>query len=113
MLPSFLTFFLGMQEEGIEDQRLLARVTQGLVVGVVLSGAFAAVFLVVGLVVSAGLRSFIDVVPWVAVAIGAGLAVLGVAMLAGRHVGLRAASRVEVPGGGPGDYPRVALFGAT
>ena len=112
MLPSFLTFFLGAKEEGFEHG-LLARVTQGLIVGTVLSGAFAGVFLIVGLIVSAGLRSLIDVVPWVAVVMGVGLAAVGVAILAGRHIGLRAASRVNVRDGGKGDYRRVAVFGAT
>lgn len=111
LLPSFLGFYLGADERPASEG-WLSRAIQGFSVGLVLSAAFSVVFIFTGLVVSAGLRSVISVVPWFAVAIGGALAVLGVAMLAGRHVGLWSASRVAVRGG-PGGYRRVAAFGAT
>lgn len=64
MLPSFLTFYLGAHEQDGASRSLLARVREGLTVGAVLSLAFGAVFVVVGLLVSAGLRTVIEVVPW-------------------------------------------------
>jgi len=79
----------------------------------VLSASFGGVFVVAGLAVSAGLRSFLALVPWLAVLIGAGLTVLGLMMLAGRHVGLVSAGRVRVGGNSVTGYRRVALFGAT
>lgn len=113
LLPSFLSFYLGANEEGIERDSVAARMRQGLLVGVVLSAAFGGVFVFAGLVVSAGMRAFIQLVPWLAVAIGAALLVLGLAMLAGRHIGLTAASRVRVAAQGERSYGRVALFGVT
>ncbi len=113
MLPSFLTFYLGAHEDDGDRQSLLARVRQGLVVGAVLSLSFGAVFVVAGLLVSAGLRTVIEIVPWVAVAVAVGLLGIGAAMLAGRHVGLTSASRVSVRTGARGGHRRVALFGVT
>ncbi len=110
LLPGFLGLYLGSPEE---DQPLLSRAAQGFLVGLVLSVSFGGVFVVAGLAVSAGLRSFLALVPWLAVLIGAGLTVLGLMMLAGRHVGLVAASRVRVGGNSAAGYRRVALFGAT
>lgn len=113
MLPSFLSFYLGAHEDDGQRQAVLARVRQGLTVGAVLSLAFGAVFVVAGLLVSAGLRTVIQIVPWVAVAVGVGLLAVGAAMLAGRHVGLMSASRVPVKATVQGGYGRVALFGVT
>lgn len=112
MLPSFLTFYLGAHENGDQDS-LLARARQGLTVGAVLSISFGAVFVVAGLLVSAGLRAVIEIVPWVAVAVALALLAVGAAMLAGRHVGLTSASRVGVTAGSRGGHRRVALFGVT
>lgn len=112
LLPGFLSLYIGGSEQG---EPLLARTAQGFVVGLVLSVSFGGVFVVAGLAVSAGLRPFLDLIPWLAALIGAGLVVLGLMMLAGRHVGLTPASRIHV-GVGVGStagYRRVALFGAT
>lgn len=111
MLPSFLAFYLGDGEGAAAERGLLARWGGGFAVGLVLSAAFASVFVVAGVVVSIGIRELLDVVPWVAAAIGAILLALGVAMLAGRHVGLTAADRVRVDRGASHGYRRVALFG--
>lgn len=113
MLPSFLAFYLGANEGGSGPRSLAARARQGFVVGSVLSASFGAVFLAAGLLVAAGLRFFIDFVPWLAVVIAAGLVALGVAMLLGRHIGLTTASRVRVGGGKAVGYRRVAAFGVT
>jgi len=47
------------------------------------------VFTVAGLLLAAGLRLIIGAVPWAAVAVGAGLVVLGALLLAGRKIGTR------------------------
>jgi cytochrome c-type biogenesis protein len=112
MLPSFLSLYLGSRDDA-PGGGVAARASQGFVVGVVLSAAFGGVFLIAGLVVSAGLRSFLDVVPWLATLIGAALAVVGVAMLAGRHVGLTGASRIGVQQDAGRGLRRVAVFGLT
>lgn len=111
MLPSFLSLYLGSSERA--PQGLAARATEGFVVGAVLSAAFGAVFLFTGLIVSAGLRSVLELVPWLATLIGLTLLIVGLAMLAGRHVGLNAASRIGVQQRSGDGLRRVAIFGIT
>jgi len=113
LLPGFLSFYLGGSEGEAVPTSVLGRARQGFAVGLVLSGAFSAVFIVTGLIVSAGLRSVLTAVPWVAFAVGLVLIGLGGAMLAGRHVSLLSTIRL-----GPGveqrtGYARVAAFGVA
>jgi cytochrome c-type biogenesis protein len=67
MLPAYLSYFIGL-EDGGEDAR--GSVARALVVGVAVSAGFLAVFGVAGLLITAGIRSFIDYLPWVAIVIG-------------------------------------------
>lgn len=110
MLPSFLSLYLGDGE--LQRRSLRRRATQGFAVGLALSAGFAGVLMFAGLLVAAGLREFLDVVPWMAAGIGVALVALGVAMLAGRHVGLFSASRVNPVAGERRGYRRAAVFGA-
>ncbi len=110
MLPAFLAYYVGDGEDGAEHQPLLARLGQGFSVGLAVSGGFAAVFTMSGLLVSLGLRSLVRAVPWAAVLIGGVLVVLGLALVAGRQVGLRVGKDL-----GPGQgrsYRRMVAFGA-
>lgn len=113
LLPGFLSLYLGGSEDEAAPTDTLSRARQGFAVGLVLSGAFSAVFVLTGLVVSAGLRSVVTAVPWVAYTIGLVLIALGGLMLAGRRVSLLSASRLQ-----PGieqrtGYARVAAFGVA
>lgn len=78
MLPAYLGYFLGGS-----DTRTQVRTS--LVAGSVAAG-FLVVFAVSGGLLSAGLRSVVDAIPWLAFAVGAGLVVVGVAQLAGRRL---------------------------
>ncbi len=111
MLPSFLSLYMGSSDSG--ERSLSVRGAQGFRIGLALTGGFASVFVVAGLIISAGLRSFVHVIPWVALVIAAGLVLLGLAMLLGAHVGLTPASRISVGERRADGYRRVALFGAT
>ncbi len=111
MLPSFLSLYLGERDTD-SSRGMPGRIGHGFLVGLVLSAAFGGVFILAGLLVSAGLRSFLSVVPWLATAIGGGLLIVGLAMVAGRHVGLTAAGRVGVRQQA-GGLERVAIFGLT
>ncbi|MCA1703342.1 MAG: cytochrome C biogenesis protein [Actinobacteria bacterium] len=91
----------------------MGRARQGFAVGLVLSGAFSAVFIVTGLVVSAGLRSVLAAVPWVASVIGLVLIALGAVMLAGRRVSLLSVSRLQPGVEQRTGYTRVAAFGVA
>lgn len=68
----------------------------------------------IGLFLTAGLRSLITVVLWLAVALGILRTVLGLGLLAGRHLPLRLPSRqTTLPGpDGTRGTGRVEAFGA-
>lgn len=93
LLPGFLSFYLAADDSDDAPADGLARARQGFAVGLVLSGSFSAVFIVTGLVVTAGLRQVLDALPWVAFAVGLLLTLLGLAMLAGRRISLLSAAR--------------------
>jgi cytochrome c-type biogenesis protein len=109
MLPAFLAFYLGEDDAGGGGRA--GRLSNGLAVGGAVSTGFAGVFTAAGLVVAAGLRSIIGYVPWVAVVIGAALVVVGLAMVAGRHVGVRLGERFRP--GQDRSYRRMVVFGAA
>lgn len=111
MLPAFLAYYLGDPDDEQRTPGLVARLGQGLAVGLAVSAGFAGVFTAAGLLVSVGLRSLVRFVPWLAVVIGAGLVVVGVAMVAGRQLRLPAGEWLR-PGQGRG-YRRIVVFGAA
>lgn len=89
MLPAFLSFYLGTDHQAHTDAPLAARLARALSVGTRVSASFLVVFGIAGLLITAGVRSFVDYVPWVAILIGLTLAGLGAAMLAGKTPYLR------------------------
>jgi cytochrome c-type biogenesis protein len=111
MLPGFIGMQLGTAEEA-GDRTVLSRCAQGLGIGLVLSGAFSAVLVLVGLGLAAGLRVLVDAIPWLVVVVGLGLLVAGVAMLTGHRLGLVIASRIHPATSTQHGYTRVAGFGA-
>ena len=110
MLPAFLAFYLG-DEEGPRPGLGPGRIADGLAVGAAVSAGFAGVFMTAGLIVSAGLRSLVGYVPWVAVVIGAALVAVGLAMVAGRHVGVRLGERFQP--GRERNWRRMVAYGAA
>lgn len=110
MLPAYLSYFMGLEDAEARPGRIES-LRQGFVVGGVVSAGFVLVFAVVGLPLTLGLRSIIDVLPWAAIVIGAGLVVLGVALLGGYEltVGLPKLDK----GGGSRRYRSVFLFGVS
>lgn len=109
MLPAFLGFYVG-DGDG-EPIALAARVWQGLAVGATVSIGFAGVFVAVGLLVSAGLRTLLVAVPYAAAIIGLGLVAVGVAMARGAHIGLPAMDRLQP--GQSRSRRRMVVFGAA
>ncbi|GAC1501851.1 MAG: hypothetical protein NVS2B15_24400 [Pseudarthrobacter sp.] len=113
MLPAFLAYYIGRDEDtgSGPGKGLLRRAMSGLGAGALVSLGFAGVFTLTGLLVAIGLRSIIGAVPWVAVIIGILLAGVGIAMLAGKHIGLTLNSnRINRAGRGPG---AMVAFGAA
>ncbi len=87
MLPAYLSWYLGTDTTPTDRPAPLAdRLGRALAVGGTVSLGFLAVFGIAGTLITAGVRSFIDYVPWAAMVIGAALALLGIAMLAGREL---------------------------
>jgi cytochrome c-type biogenesis protein len=114
LLPAFFAYYLGKPAEAGLDGKpapLVTRVGQGFLVGLAVSVGFAAVFTVVGLLVSLGLRSLVGAVPWAAVVIGGGLVVLGAVFLTGGQVRVRLRHGVGA-GHGTG-YRGLVAFGAA
>lgn len=108
LLPGFLGFYLGdhAAEVGVGVARKLLL---GFATGGALSVGFAGTFVVVGLIVAAGLRVVVGALPWAAVVIGAVLTLLGLAMLAGRRLALRLPTAFA--GGQSRGVSRVVIFG--
>ena len=116
MLPAYLGLYLGSRD--LTAPRLAAVTPSGtaeitvsvpaqfvraITVTAVVKAGFVVLFGVTGLLITAGGRLIITLVPWVALAIGGILALLGIAMLAGRQViranfAVRLASRLGDPG---------------
>jgi len=86
MLPAYLSLYLGAQDGAFYQRSIGFRALKALFVGFTVSAGFVLLFAIVGAVVSAGGSFVISAMPWIAVVIGIGLAILGLWMLAGRTV---------------------------
>ncbi|MBI3648643.1 MAG: cytochrome c biogenesis protein CcdA [Actinobacteria bacterium] len=108
LLPSFISYYLGAGSP--QDDRP-GHVSDGLVVGLVLTAGFLLVFASVGLVFSLGARAVLRFLPWVTVVIGLVLMVLGLWLLAGRHLALRLPGLRH--GSGGAGYRSIFAFGVA
>lgn len=86
MLPAFVSYFVGSDEDALVAAPPLQRLRQALAVGGAVTLGFLLVFALVGSVVSLGARSVIQAVPWLTLFIGLGLALIGVRMLLGKAI---------------------------
>lgn len=93
MLPAYLSYFMGLDSG--ESRSRVAAVRSALQVGGIVSLGFLLVFGITGVLITAGFRSIIDWIPWLALVIGFAVVVLGVALLRGfdLNVGLLKAKR--------------------
>jgi cytochrome c-type biogenesis protein len=113
MLPAFLS--LQVAPDGAEPRSLAGRWTDGLNVGVVLSSAFSAVLVSAGVILALGLRSLIDVIPWLVVLVvlvGGALIIAGIAVLRGHHAGVRIRGAFSAIERARSPRTKVAAFGA-
>ena len=81
MLPAYISYFMGSDDDA--PQSRAGSLQRGLLVGAAVSSGFITVFGAAGLLLTLGLQSLTDVLPWLALIIGVGLAVLGTAMIRG------------------------------
>lgn len=80
MLPAYLSYFVGLDDAGRAGRSIVGR---AFLVGGVVSAGFLTVFGAAGVLITLGVQLVIDALPWAAMVVGVGIAVLGVAMLAG------------------------------
>jgi len=97
MLPAYISYHLGIEEEGFYKQSATRRFSKGLLLGAVTTVGFVVVFALVGGVISAGGQWLVRVFPYAGVVIGAVMIVGGIYLLVThRTLGIMAASRVTV-----------------
>ncbi|GAB4331978.1 MAG: cytochrome c biogenesis protein CcdA [Dehalococcoidia bacterium] len=107
MLPSFAGFYLS-DGEATAWASASDRLRRALWLAAVLTGGFVVVFGLTGIVIAAGSRSIIEVFPWSGLAIGIGLAGLGMVLLMpGRHLDVDVAARIRVV---RGRSPKAVFF---
>lgn len=109
MLPAYLSYFMGIQDEGRSRAAMLR---SALMVGAVVSLGFLVVFGIAGIVISGiSTRLASDWIPWLALAVGIGLTILGIAMLLGYElqIGLPKAGRASKTR----SYRNIFLFGTS
>lgn len=101
LLPAYISLYLGGGPDSVSREGVFMRLLWAFLISVAVTAGFVLLFGAAGLVLSAGGRLLTRVMPWLSLVIGAGLMVLGLLMLSGRHVysGLaaRLASRVKAP----------------
>jgi len=81
LLPTYLMFFLGMENLRPGAERTTIR--RALAVSLSVSAGFLSVFIVLGIIAKWATNSFLDTMPYISLVIGAALIVLGVAMIFG------------------------------
>lgn len=94
MLPAYLSLYLGADEEKFEQQSWPYRLAKAVGVASVVTAGFGLLFGTIGALVSAGGAVLLGVMPWVSVLIGAGLIILGIWMLLGKHFSIDIAMRI-------------------
>lgn len=110
MLPAYVSYFLGLDDRSGSPR---AGVLRALAVGLSVSAGFLAVFFLLG-VPFAGLSRaswFASKLPWLTMVIGAGLVVLGVAMVRGFEPTLRLPRLSR--GTGSRELPTMFAFGVS
>ena len=89
MLPAYLSYFLGLEDDADDDGTDGQAVMRGLAVGAVMTAGFVVVFGLLGVVLEPVLNSVNDRLPWLTIVLGVGLVVLGGFMLTGRTLTVR------------------------
>jgi cytochrome c-type biogenesis protein len=86
MLPAYLGFYVGADEN--ELPTATSRTAQGLKTGLMVTAGFLLVFAIVGLPITYGATRIVRAIPWVGMALGLTLLVVGVATFFGRKISM-------------------------
>jgi len=97
MLPAYIAYHIGTEEQGYFDNSGLKRFISALRLGSIATSGFIVVFVGIGGVVIGGGGWLIKLFPYIGLAIGIGMVLLGAWMLVSkRHIGLVVASRLSI-----------------
>ena len=77
MLPAYISYHLGTEEEGFYQQSTSRRLSKGLLLGAVTTVGFLVVFAVVGGIISAGGQWLVRVFPYAGIGIGGVMIAVG------------------------------------
>lgn len=83
MLPAYLSYFLGLDDADTAQRGSAASIAAALTVGGLVSLGFLVVFGLAGVLMALGVDALIDVIPWLALAVGLAVGALGIWLLAG------------------------------
>ena len=83
MLPAYLGLYLGDTDQGPEGMGIAGRLQRAVLVGSTVTAGFVVMFAVVGVPIGLGARSIVDFFPWVGLAIGVMLALVGAYLISG------------------------------
>jgi cytochrome c-type biogenesis protein len=86
MLPAYLTFYVGADEDQLPTAT--SRTAQGLKAGLMVTAGFLLVFAIVGLPITYGATRIVRTIPWVGMALGLTLLIVGVATFFGRKISM-------------------------
>ena len=102
MLPAYLGLYLGSNELGVDHAHSIQRLARALLVGGVVTAGFVLLFGIAGLVIGAGARSVVQIIPWMGLAIGMLLTIAGSWLLGGGKLYFGFAGRAAAHIGNPG-----------
>jgi len=101
MLPVYLTLYLGANESEYENRSWYSRFLRAVGVTAVVTAGFSLLFLLIGMVILAGGKAILALVPWFAVLVGFFLFALGIWLMFGKHLScsflLRLSSKIGDP----------------
>ena len=86
LLPAFLSFYVGTDDARLPSAA--SRVAQGLQIGLLVTVGFLGVFTLIGLPITLGANAVARLIPWVGLAVGALLVIVGTTALAGKTIRL-------------------------
>lgn len=84
MLPTFVSYYLGSREADFDQRSFTVRATEGLTLGLLVTGGFMSVFSAAALILSIGLRFLVRYLPFGSFITGIALVILGIWLLAGK-----------------------------
>jgi len=112
MLPAYLSYFMGLEDDAVNTPKL-KNILRALLVGLVLTAGFVAVFGTFGLLFAKGLslEAVSSKIGYFTATFGVLLVPIGIAMLLGRNINLKLPKLNK--GTGSRELPSVFMFGVS